>query len=50
MRVRRGRVSWREDVGAEERPGDVCFGRVLLDERVVLAVFGVEGNTEELKR
>jgi hypothetical protein len=36
-------MSGREEVGTEERPGDVSFGGVLLDEGVVLAVLGVKG-------
>lgn len=40
----------REEVGAEERPGDIGFGGVLLDEGVVCTMFRVEVYAVGLKR
>jgi len=50
MWVCRRCVAGCQEVGAEERPRDIGFSRVLLDEVVVLAMFGVEGDAGGLKR
>lgn len=39
-------MAGREEVGAEERPRDVSFSGVLLDEGVGLVVFEVDGDTK----